>query len=113
MIGGALLGVGAVLSQKDPDFSASKSVRADAQAGTIAPAMTSNMQARDNDAALQSQGRDKTEYIRPGKGMDRVKQNYSVNTSYRGEEGREAVGAKEAIFGKNITNVNINSNNQY
>ena len=113
MIGGALLGVGAVLSQKDPDFSASKSVRADTQAGTIAPAMTSNMQARDNDAALQSQGRDKTEYIRPGKGMDRVKQNYSVNTSYRGEEGREAVGAKEAIFGKNITNVNINSNNQY
>lgn len=113
MVGGALLGIGAVLSQKDPDFSANKSIKADTQAGTIAPAMQSNMQARDTDAALQSQGRDKTEYIRPGKGLDRVKQNYSVNASYNGEEGREAIGAKEAIFGKNITNVNINSNNQY
>lgn len=111
MIGGALLGVGAVISQKDPDFSAHKSIRADTQAGSMAPSMVANMQTRDAD--LQTTARDRSEYIRPGRGLDRVKQNYSVDARYSGQEGREAVGAKEAIFGKNITNVNINMNNSY
>lgn len=112
MVGGAMLGVAAVLTQKNPDLSASPSVRADTQAGNIAPAMASNIQAKANDA-LQTPGRERSEYIRPGTGMERVKQNYTVNASYTGPEGRETVGARDAIFGRNITNVNINYNNGY
>ena len=113
MLGGAALIGAGILTQKQPDFSVNKSITADTQAGTMAASHVSAMQTRDSDAALQSLGRQKNEYIRPGTGMDRVKQNYNINAEYAGNAERQTQNTREAIFGKNITNVNINNNNSY
>lgn len=87
--------------------------RADTQASTVAPATVSQMQTRDSDAALISLGRDKNEYVRPSTGLERVKQNYTVSARHQGNAEQQELSAKEAIFGNNITNVNINMRGAY
>ena len=112
MLGAGGLALGALITQKDPNFQPSKKARADTGSMMLAPNVVSQEQSKQSDPMiLQNLGRVATDYIGPETSLQDIK--YSVKKaikiqgSYQHMEQDMHDNMKEAIFGNNISNVRI------
>lgn len=115
LAGAGALALGALMTQKDPNFHANKDVRADIGSMMLAPNATSMEQSRSSDKMLQRQGSIKTDYILPDINLRDIGNNVQSNLKLYGkfqdyQESAET-NVKRAIFGNNISNVRINRTN--
>ena len=112
-IGAGLLAVGALMTQKDPDFGGSKKpVRGDIGSMMLTPNVETQQQANSEfSPAGPSPARDKTGYITPklsyGDIENSVKQTARAYGSYNNMEQDMQHSMKRAIFGNNVSSVRI------
>ena len=112
MVGAGGLALGALITQKDPNFQPSKKARADTGSMMLAPNVVSQEQSKQSDPMiLQNLGRVATDYINPETSLQdinhSVKKAIRIQGSYQHLEQDINQNMKEAIFGNNISNVRI------
>ena len=112
MMGAGGLALGALITQKDPNFQPSKKARADTGSMMLAPNVVSQEQSKQSDPMiLQNLGRVATDYINPETSLQdinhSVKKAIRIQGSYQHLEQDINQSMKEAIFGNNISNVRI------
>ena len=112
MVGAGGLALGALITQKDPNFQPSKKARADTGSMMLAPNVVSQEQSKQSDPMiLQNLGRIATDYINPETSLQdinhSVKKAIRIQGSYQHLEQDINQSMKEAIFGNNISNVRI------
>lgn len=112
MAGAGALALGALITQKDPNFKPSKKARADTGSMMLAPNVVSQEQSKQSDPMiLQNLGRVATDYINPETSLQdishSVKQAVRIQGSYNNYEADISHSMKEAIFGNNVSNVRI------
>lgn len=118
-IGAGLLAMGALMTQKDPDFGGgpSPSVRGDIGSMMLAPNVESQKQAKDSSPAPQNPARTKTGYITPSFNYSDVektiKQTARISGTYNDLEQDMQHSMKRAIFGDNVSSVRIDKTYDY
>lgn len=112
ILGAGGLALGALVTQKDPNFQPSKKARADTGNMMLAPNVVSQEQSKQSDPMiLQNLGRVATDFVGPETSLQdishSVKQTVKIQGSYQHFEKEMSDNMKEAIFGNNISNVRI------
>lgn len=112
LVGAGGLALGALVTQKDPNFKPSNKARADTGSMMLAPNVVSQEQSKQSDPMiLKNLGRVATDYIGPETSLQdishSVKQTVKIQGSYQHFEQEMSDNMKEAIFGNNISNVRI------
>lgn len=112
MVGAGGLALGALITQKDPDFKPSKKAVADTGSMMLAPNVVSQEQSKQSDPMiLKSLGKTVTDFVGPETSLQdishSVKQTVKIQGSYNNFEREMSDNMKEAIFGNTISNVRI------
>lgn len=112
MVGAGGLALGALITQKDPDFKPSKKAVADTGSMMLAPNVVSQEQSKQSDPMiLKNLGKTVTDFVGPETSLQdishSVKQTVKIQGSYNNFEREMSDNMKEAIFGNTISNVRI------
>lgn len=114
LVGGGALALGALLTQKDPNFKPKNSARADVNSMQLAPSVISQEQSKNSDPMLLDKlGKSVNDYVLPEVSLQDVRRQARQAVNIQGRY--NSFGAdvnnsmKEAIFGESISNVRIES----